>query len=290
MKKILIGLSVGLGVVAVATAATLPTIHFVKKNKKPQTPSTPVVDEKDVDAIINKANPTIKSGQENVFASTITADNLKDHVDNLPTTENGVTVELKADSISADDQKGELKFIYTFKKGAVSKEKEFTISGFKDEKEKLKQDFITALENSTFTKPIKFALEVAKAEQQEATIITALQTKWSGKANAITIKKVGSEHVVTLNSNTNTYTNNIYSKVWKDIQAESENADFKNIKQVSYGFRITKVNDTQYQLVPTYTQVAFATQPTWLDENQESVRVSLLKNKALISTITVKQN
>lgn len=199
MKKILIGLSVGLGVVAVTTTVTLTTIHFVKKNKKPQTPSLP--------------------------------------------------------------------------------------SG--DEKEKLKQEFMTALENSTFTKPIKFDLEVTKVDNQVEAIIAALQTKWSGKANLISIKQVGSEYVVTLNSNTNTYTNNIFKNVWANILDESDNIDFKNIKQVNYGFRIVQQNDSHYKLVPTYTQVAFVTKPTWLDENQESVRVSLLKNKDLISTINI---
>lgn len=159
--------------------------------------------------------------------------------------------------------------------------------GKKQEQEVSKEQvaFTEALNSSTFTKPLAFTLEVAKQENQEEAIIATLQTKWSGKANPIQIKQVGNEYVVTLNKNTNTYTNNIYSKVWANILEESENADFKNIKQVGYGFRLVKQSDTQYQLVPTYTQVNFETKPTWLEK--DSFRVSLLSNKDLVSQITI---
>lgn len=149
-----------------------------------------------------------------------------------------------------------------------------------------KENFEKALNDSSFFKPLVFTLEVGKNENQEQVIIESLQTKWSGKANPIQIKQVGSEYVVSLNQNTNTYTNNIFGKVWADIMQESENADFKNIKQVGYGFRLVKQDEAAYQLVPTYIQVSFETKPAWLDK--DSFRLSLLSNKDLISTINIK--
>ena len=87
--------------------------------------------QQDVETLISNAKPALKDEAKNVSASSIkTEEDLEKYVDKLPTTENGVTVELKADSIKSDDTKGELKFTYIFKKGEVSKDQEFTIEGF----------------------------------------------------------------------------------------------------------------------------------------------------------------
>lgn len=149
--------------------------------------------------------------------------------------------------------------------------------------------FMEALENSTFTKPLQFTLnDVPKQENQEEAIIAELQKKWGGSGAKQNLEPKNGIYQVTLSQGWNRYTNKIYKKDWADILKESENADFKNISKVVYGFTLEKKNETTYELVPKYIQAFFETKtkPTWL-EKPYTEWVKLSSNKALVSTITI---
>lgn len=156
-----------------------------------------------------------------------------------------------------------------------------------DEQAKLtdKENFEKAVNASAFVKPTVFTLDIAENDNQIMAIINTIKYKWSGSADPIKIHGSGPGYVVNLNKNTNTYTKNIFSKVWKDIMDEVDNKDFKNIKQVSYGFQIFKTNETYY-LRPQYVQFSFNEKPSWL-EKEDSFRVALYTNKDLLSTINI---